>query len=101
MVIILCMISIISGLGQAIVWVASGEYMSLCANKNTKGFYYGYFWVFYMSSQIFGNYIGALTIEETTGPYFFANLLVLMLIVTPCFYLLKDPVPEVKKNDDS
>ena len=91
MVILLCAISIISGLGQAIVWVASGEYMSLCATKQTKGFYYGYFWVFYMSSQIFGNYIGAISIDKSSGPFFYLMLGSIMVAAVPAFCFLKIP----------
>lgn len=42
--------SILAGFGQAILWVAQGEYMSCCATAETEGFFFGYFWVWYMSS---------------------------------------------------
>lgn len=42
--------NIISGFGQAIIWVAQGEYVSLCANEYTKGFFFALFWAFYMGS---------------------------------------------------
>ena len=47
---VLIVSSALSGFGQAIVWVAEGEYMSLCATESTKGFYFGYFWSWYMAS---------------------------------------------------
>jgi MFS family permease len=49
-VIILMVTSVLAGLGQAFTSVVSCEYISNCATENTKGFYFGYFWVFYMSS---------------------------------------------------
>jgi phosphotransferase system glucose/maltose/N-acetylglucosamine-specific IIC component len=42
--------SIISGLGMAFIWIAQGEYVALCASEETKGFYFGYFWLWYMSA---------------------------------------------------
>jgi hypothetical protein len=42
--------SAISGVGQAVIWVAQGEYMSSCATERTQGFYFGYFWVWYMNA---------------------------------------------------
>ena len=52
----------IVGFGAALIWVAQGEFISICANEETKGFYFGHFWALYMSAEIFGNLIGALII---------------------------------------
>jgi MFS family permease len=51
--------SALNGFGSAILWVAQGKYVSLCAHEKTKGFFFSYFWLFYMSSQVFGNCIAA------------------------------------------
>lgn len=40
----------IVGFGMGVLWVAQGEYVSLCATEETKGFYFAHFWAFYMSS---------------------------------------------------
>jgi hypothetical protein len=42
--------SALSGIGQSLIWVGQGEYISLCATEKTSGFYFGYFWVYYMSA---------------------------------------------------
>ena len=81
--------SILAGFGQAIIWVAQGEYMSNCATETTKGFYFGYFWAWYMSSQIFGNLIGAYIIEDTSGPSFFAIMSLIMFIAVLGFCKLQ------------
>ena len=48
---IVCMTGfIIGGIGQAFLYVVQGEYLSKCATEKTKGFYFGYNWVFYMGS---------------------------------------------------
>ena len=65
--------------------------MSLCATEATKGFYFGYFWIFYMSGQIFGNLTGALTIEKTSGPGYFFILGCAMLLACPGFCCLRIP----------
>jgi hypothetical protein len=41
---------ILTGSGQAIIWVAQGEYMSKCASADSQGFFFGLFWCIYMSS---------------------------------------------------
>jgi len=47
-----------------LLWVAEGKYISECATETTKGFYFSYFWMFYMLSQVFGNLIAALILGE-------------------------------------
>lgn len=41
---------IISGFGQAIIWIAQGEYISECGTEETHGFFFALFWAFYMAS---------------------------------------------------
>lgn len=42
--------SLVNGIGEAILFVASGKYLSECATVRNKGFIFGYYWAFYMSS---------------------------------------------------
>jgi Ion channel regulatory protein UNC-93 len=56
--------SICSGVGAALLWVAQGKYISECSTEETKGFYFGMFWAFYMASQVFGNLIASLIFES-------------------------------------
>jgi len=55
--------SAICGIGNSLVWPAQGKYIADCANEDTKGFFYGYFWAYYMSSQVIGNLIGAAVLS--------------------------------------
>ena len=48
--IILYTANIFGGIGSALIWVAQGEYTSLCATEETKGFYMGHFWAIYMGA---------------------------------------------------
>ena len=48
----------INGAGAGILWVAEGKFISLCACDENKGFYNGFFWAVFQSSQVFGNLIG-------------------------------------------
>ena len=36
----------LSGFGEALLWVGQGRYLSQCANKKIKGFYFSYFWLY-------------------------------------------------------
>ena len=43
----------------------------MSANESTKGFYFGFFWVFFMSSELLGNAVGGYIITQASGPLFF------------------------------
>ena len=64
----------LTGIGDALIWIVQGEYLAQCATEETKGFYYGYFWVWFMGAQIVGNAAGAFMIKSTMGPSFFIIL---------------------------
>ncbi len=40
----------VNGVGAGILWVAQGKFVGECANDTNKGFFFGYFWAFFMSS---------------------------------------------------
>ena len=88
---ILVLGSVLAGFGQAIIWVAQGEYMTYCATPNTKGFYFGYFWAIYMSSQVVGNWIGSILILKTSGPIFFLIMGGIMIFALFGFLIIKKP----------
>lgn len=54
----------INGVGASLIWVANGSYISACATPKTKGIFYGFFWIVYMSSQVVGNLIGAVILKS-------------------------------------
>lgn len=49
--------AVINGFGAGILWVSQGKFLTMCACKENIGFFNGYFWVFFMSSQVIGNII--------------------------------------------
>ena len=59
--------SMVSGLGQALLWIAQGEYIGLCATKSTQGFYFGYFWGMFSINQVIGNWAGGKLLSEVPG----------------------------------
>lgn len=86
-----------TGAGQGIIWVAQGEYVSLCATEDTKGFYYAMYWGLYMMSNILGNAIGAIILNYSSGPPFFITMGCLMLIVAVAQLFIV--VPESKHDE--
>lgn len=54
------------GWGDALMWVAHGTYIQECSTEETKGFYFGYFWSFYMFSQVIGNLLAAFVLKYFT-----------------------------------
>ena len=56
--------NIFAGVGAAFIWVAQGEYISLCSTDQTRGFLFGYFWVWNKLAEVFGNLAGAISISR-------------------------------------
>jgi fucose permease len=71
------------------MWVAQGKYVSDSATEKSKGFYFGYFWAYYMASQVAGNLIAALVLSELSQ----LNFIIIMSVIsfTSCllFFFLK------------
>ena len=93
--VIICILilgSVMAGLGQAFVWVIQGEYMSECSTPHTKGFYFGYCWALFMTSEIIGNWMGSILILESSGPSFFLIMGSIMVVAVLSFMTLRKPV---------
>jgi MFS family permease len=56
--------SMISGFGNALLWVTQGAYVAKCSDESNAGMFNGVFWVMFMSSQIVGNFLGAFVIAN-------------------------------------
>lgn len=78
----------LSGLGQAIVYLVEGVYISQCSSEANAGFYFGYQWTWYMLSLVIGNLLGCVLLDYNTGPAFFVELWSISVIVTILFYFL-------------
>jgi MFS family permease len=83
--------SVLSGAGEALIWIGQGNYISLCATDSTQGFYFGYNWAIYMTSQVIGNLFGALMIEKLDGAMFFLYNWLMMLLAAVLFCLVVTP----------
>ena len=59
---VILILAVVSGLGNSLLWVASGYYTAECANFQNKGCYFSLFWILLKSSSIFGNLIGAFVL---------------------------------------
>jgi len=55
--------AMLNGFGAGLLWTAQGEYVTECATEETKGFYFSYFFIIFMVSQILGNLVAALVLE--------------------------------------
>jgi MFS family permease len=52
----------LNGFGAGLLWVAQGEYVTNCATDETKGFYFSYFFIIFMISQIVGNLVAGFVL---------------------------------------
>lgn len=81
-----------SGVGAALLWVAQGEYFSLCMTEESKGFYFGFFWSIYQSSQIFGNLFGAVLLKALSDMVgFFIIMSIIALLASISFLFIRKP----------
>ena len=62
--VVLFVATIINGTSVGILWASANSYVASCASENDKGFFFGYYWSFYMMSQIFGNLIAAVILGK-------------------------------------
>jgi predicted MFS family arabinose efflux permease len=85
-----------TGFGVALTAVVQGEYISLCANERTKGFYFGYFFAINQTSIVVGNLVGSILILKTSGPSFFLIMGLIMFVGMTGFCFLK----KISKDDD-
>ena len=65
----------------------------MCASEKTEGFYFGYFWAYYMSCQIAGNWVGSYLLTRFSGSTFFLIMGLSIIATAFLFFALKDPEP--------
>lgn len=83
----------INGFGASLIWVSNGSYISACATPKTKGFFYGFFWIVYMSSQVVGSLIGAAILKSGKGQtYFYVSLSILAALASLSFWFTRKPL---------
>lgn len=90
---------IISGFGQAMVWVAQGDYVAFYGSEKTKGIFFAMFWSLYMSSLIFGDVLGALLITQASGIFFY--VIMGSIILVSMVFFLKMEYPSKKTSTAS
>ena len=83
--------SIFSGFGSALIWIANGEYITLCGTDENKGFYFGYLWAWNQLAEVVGNLVGAFIIDKTKGPQFYFILSIAGLVSSSGFFFLRMP----------
>ena len=92
--------ALINGAGAALIWVANGSYISDCATPKTKGFFYGFFWVVYMMSQVVGSLIGAAILDSGKDQtYFYVSLAMLAAIASLSFWFTRKPLVLITESE--
>ena len=90
---ILVVCALINGTGAALIWVSNGNYISQCATPKTKGLFYGFFWIVFMSSQVVGSLIGAAILESGKDQsFFYLSLAVLAACASLSFWFTRKPL---------
>ncbi|CDW87024.1 major facilitator superfamily protein [Stylonychia lemnae] len=83
---------VINGIGSGVIWTAQGEYVSNCANDENKGFFFSYFYFIYMSSQIAGNIIAAIVLENSQLTTYYIVMSIIMVVGCLLFLFLQKPI---------
>ena len=90
---IIIMCAIINGIGASLIWVSNGNYISECATPKTKGFFYGFFWIVYMSSQVVGSLIGAAILHSGKDQtFFYVSLAIAAALASLSFWFIRKPL---------
>lgn len=87
----------LTGFGGAILWVAQGKYLSMCANPTNKGLFTSIFWAFQISSLVVGNLMAAFVIVLIKESTFF--MILLGLCIATAFFFLLLPTPTVNHGE--
>ncbi|CDW71948.1 major facilitator superfamily protein [Stylonychia lemnae] len=87
----------VNGVGSALNWTASGEYISKCASDENRGFFFSFFFFMYMSSQIVGSIIAAVVLQNSEMLTLHIVMSIVMLVGCLLFLLLKNPTK--RKSD--
>ena len=82
----------VNGFGAGVLWVAQGKFVGECATDTNKGFFFGYFWAFFMSSQILGNLIAALILGRLAQSTYYVVMSIAAFSGTAIFLLLRQPL---------
>lgn len=82
----------VNGFGAGVLWVAQGKYVGECANDKNKGFFFGYFWAFFMASQVLGNLIAALILGPLSQSTYYIVMTIAAFSGTSVFLFLKKPL---------
>ena len=82
----------VNGFGAGVLWVAQGKFVGECATDTNKGFFFGYFWAFFMSSQILGNLIAALILGRLAQSTYYVVMSIAAFSGTAIFLLLRQPI---------
>eukprot|EP00347_Sterkiella_histriomuscorum_P020663 403336944 len=85
---VVLMNSVFNGFCNGPMWVAICKQIASYSSKETYGLYFSYFWVFYISSQIFGNSIAAYVLSNFSQLAFFAIMGTLALVAAFYFCFL-------------
>lgn len=105
---LLYVVSVIVGVGAALIWTAQGNYLTLCSTDQTMSRNSGLFWALLQCSFLWGNifvftYIKTDddgTIEKTTITVIYSVLTVLGLIGVGAFFFMGKPEGN-EDTDDS
>ena len=82
----------VNGFGAGVLWVAQGKYVGECANDTNKGFFFGYFWAFFMASQVLGNLIAALILGPLSQSTYYIVMTIAAFSGTSIFLFLRKPL---------
>jgi MFS family permease len=85
----------LNGFGAGLLWVAQSAYVTSCATASTKGFYFSYFFVIFMVSQIIGNLVAAFLLKYQGQALYYMVMAVLSASGCCMFWVLKAPREEV------
>lgn len=94
--------SILTGVGECIIWVVGGTYVSLLCTTENKGYYYGFFMSVIALSNVFGNALGSLILKNNfdMGSFVIAMTFLTSLATLMSLFVQTPEVDEEPEDDD-
>jgi MFS family permease len=92
--------AILCGFGGSILWVAQGNYLSICATDQNKGLFSAIFWAVYMGSGLIGDLFAAYVVAAFNESVFYTIMTALCILASLSFLLLRVPKRSDSDKDE-
>ncbi|KAL4479266.1 hypothetical protein ABPG72_011478 [Tetrahymena utriculariae] len=92
--------SCICGLGNALLWVLQGAYITDCTSERNKGEFFGIFFQYSQVSNIFGPILSSYLFKNYGTSGYFSFMFLLTLVSNTLAFFVKEPMAVYSNGQD-